>query len=142
MLDVEELILDYEKLNNQMLGTGMKCINCAVVLKGRQKKYCSRDCKNTVTNQSHQSYQAQQVRGRLRKLELININGKKCERCGYNKNYSALEFHHLNPKSKKFQLDLRCLSNRRWEVVLEEAKKCILLCSNCHAEEHNPSCTL
>ena len=120
----------------------MKCLNCGAVLEGRQKKYCCRDCKNTVTNQSHQSYQAQQARGRKRKLELIAIKGEQCERCGYKKNYSALEFHHVKPVSKRFQLDLRSLSNRKWDAVLEEAEKCILLCSNCHAEEHNPDCVL
>lgn len=25
--------------------------------------------------------------------------GAKCEKCGYNKNISTLEFHHLDPKS-------------------------------------------
>ena len=58
--------------------------------------------------------------------------------CGYSKNFAALEFHHLDPVSKSFQLDLRSLSNRRWSAVLEESDKCILLCSNCHAEWHNP----
>ena len=120
----------------------MRCLNCAAVLQGRQKKYCCRGCKNTVINQSYQSYQAQQARGRKRKLDLIAIKGNMCEKCGYKKNYSALEFHHVKPVSKKFQLDLRSLSNRKWEAILREARKCILLCSNCHAEEHNPDCVL
>ncbi len=25
---------------------------------------------------------------------------------------------------------------------MEEASKCVLLCSNCHSEEHNPECVL
>ena len=62
--------------------------------------------------------------------------------CGYSKNFAALEFHHLDPVSKSFQLDLRSLSNRRWSAVLEESDKCILLCSNCHAEWHNPKCLM
>jgi hypothetical protein len=119
-----------------------KCLNCGKRLIGRQTKYCSRACKNTFLNQQLQSYQAQQDRGRSRKLELINIMGGECERCGYGKNYAALEFHHMEPSKKEFQLDLRCLSNRKWEVILLEAEKCKLLCSNCHAEEHNPDCYL
>ena len=117
-----------------------KCLNCETELKGRQTKYCSRKCKNTYINQSLQSYEAQQKRGRDRKLEIINIKGGKCERCGYKKNYAALEFHHKKPSQKKFQLDLRSLSNRKWELIEEEIQKCILLCSNCHAEIHNPDC--
>jgi len=120
----------------------MNCINCGSQLSGRQKKYCSRKCKNTCLNINFQSYQSQQERGRKRKLELIRLKGKCCERCGYSKNYAALEFHHKIPREKLFQLDLRSLSNRKWDVILEEAWKCMLLCSNCHAEEHNPECVV
>ena len=118
------------------------CLSCGIVLTGRQKKYCSRQCKNSYTNQSHQSYQAQQRRGRQRKLELIKLKGGRCRLCGYDRNYSALEFHHTQPHDKGFSLDLRALSNRKWEKVLIEVEKCILLCSNCHAELHNPECSL
>jgi len=118
------------------------CIQCGKMLAGRQRKYCSRQCKNSYNNLTCQSYQAQQLRGRSRKVELIKLKGSKCESCGYKTNFSALEFHHVDPKTKSFQLDLRSLSNRRWGAVIEEAKKCRLLCSNCHAELHNPDCEL
>ncbi len=59
--------------------------------------------------------------------------------CGYRRNYAALEFHHVNPEQKSFQLDARHLSNTSMESILNEAKKCILLCSNCHKEVHNPN---
>lgn len=118
-----------------------KCITCQKLLQGRQRRFCSRTCKNADTNNRHQSYTAQQIRGRERKLELIRLKGTKCQRCGYRKNYAALEFHHPVPSEKEFQLDTRALSNRSWELVLKEARKCILLCANCHAEEHNPDCT-
>ena len=118
------------------------CLQCNKKLIGRQSKYCCRQCKNIFLNQSLQSYHAQQERGRKRKLELIKLQGDECEVCGYNKNYAALEFHHKVPADKSFQLDLRSLSNRSWEAILEEVKKCQLLCSNCHAEHHNPDCCL
>jgi len=75
-------------------------------------------------------------------LELIQIKGGKCPRCGYSKNYAALEFHHVDPETKGFELDLRAFSNRRWQSLVEEAQKCLLLCSNCHAEVHHPQCVL
>jgi hypothetical protein len=118
------------------------CLNCKTLLSGRQRKFCSRQCKNAHNNDYYQSYQAQQKRGRERKLQLIEMKGMECERCGYNKNYAALEFHHPAPEDKEFQLDLRSLSNRRWAAILREVKSCRLLCSNCHAEEHNPQCAL
>jgi hypothetical protein len=84
----------------------------------------------------------QQERGRECKLLLIEMLGGKCAECGYCRNYSALEFHHVDPSLKKFQLDMRSLSNLRWFSVLEEAGKCRLLCANCHAEHHNPDSIL
>ncbi|WP_455203825.1 hypothetical protein, partial [Kaarinaea lacus] len=107
-----------------------------------QTKYCSRKCKNIYNNVHFQSYLAQQERGRHRKIELIGLKGCKCQRCGYSKNFAALDFHHPDPTQKEFPLDLRSLSNRKWEAILSESEKCILLCSNCHAEEHNPECIL
>ena len=60
----------------------------------------------------------------------------KCCKCGYCKNYAALEFHHLDPKEKDFVwTKLRELS---WVKITEELKKCVLLCANCHREEHWP----
>ena len=119
-----------------------RCISCDNVLSGRQSKFCSRQCKNRDTNNRHQSYCAQQRRGRLRKIRLLKLKGMRCERCGYSRNSAGLEFHHKEPEIKSFQLDLRSLSNRKWSAILTEADKCALLCSNCHAEEHNPNCEL
>ncbi len=96
--------------------------------------YCSSTCKNN----SLQSYEAQQARGLARKQRLVLQFGGQCSRCGYSKNTAALAFHHLNPKEKSFQLDLRALSNRRQTRIDDEAAKCILVCNNCHAEIHNP----
>jgi len=75
-------------------------------------------------------------------MRLIEQLGGRCEQCGYSGNHSALEFHHLNPDEKSFDLDLRSLSNRSWERISLEARRCRLLCSNCHAETHHPDCSL
>ena len=83
-------------------------------------------------------YEYQKKRHISRKYELINLMGGKCIICGYDKNYASLEFHHLNPKEKEFPLDARHLSNSSITSLLTEAKKCILLCANCHRELHNP----
>lgn len=83
-------------------------------------------------------YEKQQKRAWSRKLELVAMMGGKCCCCGYDKNIAALEFHHTNPGNKSFQLDARHLANTTMEKVLEESKKCVLLCSNCHKEVHYP----
>lgn len=59
--------------------------------------------------------------------------GGKCVRCGYNKCSSALEFHHLDPSKKDFTISN---SQFRLKDGVEESKKCVLLCSNCHKELH------
>ena len=115
------------------------CVICSALLRGRQGKFCSRRCKNRHTNYHHQSYERQQERGRERKLELIRLMGGQCSMCGYRRNHAALEFHHKDPALKAFQLDMRSLANLRWEQVIAESRKCQLVCSNCHAEFHNPN---
>lgn len=66
------------------------------------------------------------------KNKCVEYKGGECEKCGYSKCNRALEFHHLNPKNKKFNISgSHC---RSWEVVKEELDKCILVCSNCHKE--------
>ena len=119
-------------------GCVTRCIRCSRPLKGRQNRFCSRRCKNADTNNRLQSYEAQQSRGRKRKIDLVSLKGGCCSRCGYGGNYAALEFHHTVPKRKSFNLDLRSLSNRAWDVIVAESEKCELVCSNCHKEIHNP----
>ncbi len=114
-----------------------KCNNCNVCggkLQGKQSRYCSQKCKNSA----HQSYNQQKKRGLKRKYELVQNSGGSCTKCGYKKNLSALSFHHTNPIEKKFKLDVRSLSNRKFSEIESELKKCILLCNNCHAEVHYP----
>lgn len=67
------------------------------------------------------------------KLRLIAFFGGKCKLCGYDRHEGALEFHHLDPSKKDFSISGKSHSFNR---LLEEAKKCVLLCSNCHSEVH------
>ena len=78
----------------------------------------------------------QSKRRTSRKITLINMFGGKCSICGYNKCIAALQFHHIDPSTKKHQLSMRQTGQMSWDDILEEAKKCQLLCANCHAELH------
>lgn len=71
---------------------------------------------------------------RQRKDQLVKYKGGKCEICGYNKCIGALDFHHKNPKEKEFSMSKNSFS---FEKCKKEADKCLLLCRNCHAEEHD-----
>lgn len=116
-----------------------RCSTCQQQLSGRQRRFCSLKCKNADTNNRHQSYLSQQQRGLLRKLQLVAEAGGKCVKCGYDRNLAALAWHHINPETKRFQLDLRSLSNRSERDIRVEVDKCELVCVNCHAEIHSPS---
>ena len=63
-----------------------------------------------------------------------------CSKCGYNKCFVAIEFHHKNPKGKKFRIgrfySLHVCNDINIKKVETEIKKCTILCANCHREEH------
>jgi hypothetical protein len=115
------------------------CQTCGNGLSGRQRRFCSRTCKNRDTNHRHQNYVAQGARGMQRKRSLVQRAGGRCIRCGYCRNLAALNWHHRVPSDKSFELDLRSLSNRSEAVIESELVKCDLLCANCHAEVHHPT---
>lgn len=93
----------------------------------------------TINSMNSNNYAKQRERALIRKLELIRYKGGKCEKCGYSNNLAALDFHHIDPKTKSFQLDSRHLSNTNIDKLKDEVNKCILLCANCHRETHYPN---
>lgn len=74
-------------------------------------------------------------------LDYINIH--KCTKCGYSKNISALDFHHVDPKDKKFNLSDATIEQAgmisKGELTIglkNELMKCTVLCAQCHGELH------
>ena len=88
------------------------------------------------------SYARQRRRGIKRKLNLVKLKGGCCEICGYNKNLTALTFHHVDPSTKSFNVEMRNIANYEWNRVLKESNKCQVLCHNCHHELHHPEFNL
>ena len=106
-----------------------KCnvISCNNEIVGkRATKFCSLKCK--------QKFHVAVWRKRT-KERLVEYKGGSCSRCGYNRCNGALVFHHIDPSQKEFGLSS---SSRTLalEKMKKEVDKCILLCANCHAEEH------
>ncbi|MGH2955158.1 MAG: hypothetical protein ACRDK9_14310 [Solirubrobacterales bacterium] len=56
----------------------------------------------------------------------------KCVACGFDRHQAALQFHHRERGMKKFALS-RKGHTMSLERARAEAKKCTLLCANCHA---------
>lgn len=57
----------------------------------------------------------------------------KCTKCGES-HVACLEFHHLDPSTKEFQISTSGGVSR--ERAMREIKKCIVLCANCHKKLH------
>ena len=66
-----------------------------------------------------------------RRKSLIRWMGGKCVGCGL-EDEVVLEFDHIDRKSKSFLLSA---VGTKWSRLLEEAKKCQLLCANCHTKK-------
>lgn len=91
--------------------------------KGRAYGWC-KGCSNKMSCE----------RQRTRKQQCVALKGGKCIFCGYNKYVGSLEFHHVDPSKKQYNISkLRSYSITE---IKKELDKCILLCRNCHGELH------
>ena len=72
-------------------------------------------------------------RRRRVKETLVREAGGRCRICGYDRNMRALHFHHLDPSSKRHEINAKGVAIAL-DKLRVEARKCVLLCSNCHAE--------
>jgi transposase len=75
------------------------------------------------------------VARRRRKVKAILVAeaGGRCCVCGYDRNMRALHFHHLDPSVKRHEINAKGVA-LALDKLRAEARKCVLLCSNCHAE--------
>ena len=74
------------------------------------------------------------VRRNLHSTRAREMLGDKCFVCGYDKCKKALQFHHLDPNNKEFNLSANW--HWSWQRLEKEILKCRLLCSRCHTEVH------
>jgi transposase len=81
-----------------------------------------------------------QRRRRVKQI-LVDDAGGACRICGYRRCIGALEFHHVDPTNKRFSLSHRGVA-RSLEKARAEARKCVLLCANCHVEVESGIATL
>jgi transposase len=67
------------------------------------------------------------------KQTLVEEAGGCCCLCGYDRCAAALQFHHIDPATKEFELSQEGVT-RSLARARAEAAKCVLLCATCHAE--------
>tara|TARA_R100000963_G_C4567576_1_gene53800 strand:+ start:31 stop:495 length:465 start_codon:yes stop_codon:yes gene_type:complete len=70
--------------------------------------------------------------------EMVNNekSSRGCQQCGYNKSPFALDFHHINKKTKNVSYWFKT-SYEQLKKIKKEWAKCIVLCANCHRIEHH-----
>jgi hypothetical protein len=71
-------------------------------------------------------------RRRIKEI-LVAEAGGCCAACGYDRYLGALHFHHVDRATKSFSVAQMGLT-RSLARSRAEARKCVLLCANCHAE--------
>jgi hypothetical protein len=74
------------------------------------------------------------VTRRHQKLKRILVEefGGGCAICGYGRCMFNLHFHHVDPATKSFGISVAY--GKSLVAFREEAKKCVLVCANCHGE--------
>jgi hypothetical protein len=96
-------------------------------------------------NKEHR-YAARMTRFRMLKVRLVQLFGGRCVGPGFDgvgcsvtyngRNASVFHFHHREQTEKCFALGNQ-LTNRAWDAIVEESKKCDMLCANCHEMRHS-----
>lgn len=109
------------------MSTAYKCRTCDKTGEEHFYKSAKYQCKE-CWNKRTAGTQKEKVK------QLKEEYGSKCSRCGYNKCFDALEFHHMDPTAKEFHLgEARGLNVAK---LRKELDKCVLVCRNCHTEIH------
>ena len=74
------------------------------------------------------------VTRRLQRIKrmLVDEAGGRCAVCGYDRCIINLHFHHVDPTKKSFAMTVAM--GKSIATFRAEAKKCVLVCANCHGE--------
>ena len=117
----------------------MKCLICEEefeVIK-RQGGQNRQICYSCLPDRLSKNERAQVKRALYKERAHKDKLTRGCDRCGYNRCAQALEWHHPNDdKAYEPSNLLRDGTDASYKKYLEEARKCELLCANCHREVH------
>jgi hypothetical protein len=58
-----------------------------------------------------------------------------CKACKKENDPVCLDFHHLDPTKKDLSI-AKLVSNKSKQRMLDEIKKCVVVCANCHRKIH------
>lgn len=121
--NVEKLLGDFRKDKSQPSGYRYECKMCS---RAKQSTYTE---KYGVTAEARNKVRRDAYYARIREYKLEH----PCIICSEDEP-TVLEFHHIDPSEKDFQIAEG--AHRNWEKVVGEINKCVVLCSNCHKKVH------
>lgn len=114
------------------------------VVKGINKmQYTCRDCRSVYIKKHYRenkdTYLLKALESRDRKRDWFNKikSTLHCEQCGENRPW-VLDFHHKDGHKEGRERSIALMINNcSKEDILEEIKKCMVLCANCHRDVHH-----
>lgn len=125
-------------------GHNTKRIHSINIIKGRSEKHkiickeCGKECLVKAGFYCYTcSNKKQTEKINKRKFQIL---GYTCWHCGYGgeeKHTGILDMHHIDQSTKRFDLNKRSIRGKKWIDVIQEMKKCTLLCCRCHREVHS-----
>ena len=95
------------------------CVNCHIRHHYSNRIYRDKYAKNYA-------FRRKQIKQHLFEA----IKQTSCQKCEH-KTLESLSFHHREPKIKSFEITAM-LTKKEFKSLLKEAKKCDILCMNCH----------
>jgi ribosomal protein S2 len=115
------------------------------------KRYSSPEAREAELQRGRAKYSEKRPLRWERKRKLLAMFGGCCSVCGYSKSIAALDFDHVgdsptvrgkpNPRKCRNVSHLLAMdSPEAFQQAIEEAKKCQVLCANCHREKTFPEC--
>jgi DNA-binding CsgD family transcriptional regulator len=104
-----------------------------------ESKKCRLLCHNCHTKVHAELHPEKVTKYTLAKIVMLKYKKTDCcQKCGYKENNKCLHFHHIDKKEKDFNFHVViCKQTDDIETtVKDELDKCVVLCANCHKNEH------
>lgn len=114
------------------------CSHCGLRPRWRRSSRCE-SCKKLYDKSFYQDHQPAKIESAVkRKHDLLDWyrelkHQKPCRDCGAVLHYCQLDFDHLPQYQKRFEVSQMVRLGYEKEKIVEEVRKCELVCKNCHA---------
>ncbi len=117
---------------NKKRKDGLQTICRACSSKNSKRYYSNFTEEHREKTKKRRSLKRKEIKSKIDEIKKIC----SCAKCGEN-DIVCLEFHHVDPKAKDFDIASSYAYEWKWEIILEEIKKCVCLCASCHRKFHH-----